>query len=175
MKHLHISLIFSIYKQGYDSSDLEENPFLSLPKILGSFDAQKLHRLTVQKRGMLGDSETFFFKCLKLAITKIRFCHISLGFWIWTLWWKCLEPFFEVKMWLTTVSVFDVLCPAISTDWKEIVPTYRVSQKNALSDCYCTHSALAQSSVADPLCLKIIFWSFLTEIKGKVQIIKMEI
>ena len=47
--------------------------------------------------------------------------------------------------------------------------------KNALSDCYCTHSALAQSSVANPLCLKIIFGSFLTEIKGRAQRIKMEI
>ena len=80
MKHLHISLFFSIYKQGYDSSDLKENPLLSLPKILGSFDAQNLHRFTVQKRGMMGDSETFFFNCLKLAITKIKFCHILQGF-----------------------------------------------------------------------------------------------
>ena len=158
MKHLHISLIFSIYKQGYDSSDLEENPLLSLPKIFGSFDAQKLHRLTVQKRGMLGDSETFFFKCLKLAITKIRFCHIFLGFGIWTLWWKCLEPFFEVKMWLTTVSVFDVLCPAISTDWKEIVPTYRVSQKKRtfrlLLHPQCTGSIIS----SQPLVSKNHFW-----------------
>ena len=53
MKHLHISLFFSIYKQGYDSSDLAENPLLLLPKILGSFDAQNLNRLTVQKMGML--------------------------------------------------------------------------------------------------------------------------
>ena len=53
MKHLHISLFFSIYKQGYDSSDLGENPLFLLPKILGSFDAQNLNRLTVQKMGML--------------------------------------------------------------------------------------------------------------------------
>ena len=40
---------------------------------------------------------------------------------------------------------------------------YRVSQKNALSKCCCwTHSALAQSPVADTPCvLKSIFWSFL--------------
>ena len=43
---------------------------------------------------------------------------------------------------------------------------YRVSQKNAPSDCCWTHSALAQSPVADTLCAwKSIFWSFLTKTK----------
>ena len=42
---------------------------------------------------------------------------------------------------------------------------YRVSQKNALSKCCCwTHSALAQSPVADTPCVwKSIYWSFLTK------------
>ena len=42
----------------------------------------------------------------------------------------------------------------------------RVSQNNALSECYWTHSALAQSPVADSHCVqKSIFWSFLTKTK----------
>ena len=43
---------------------------------------------------------------------------------------------------------------------------YRVSQKNALSECCWSHSALAQSQVAGTLCvLRLIFWLFLTNTK----------
>ena len=138
MKLLHISRISSIYTQGYDSSDLEENPLLSLPKILGSFDAQNLHRFTVQIRGMIGDSETFFFKCLKLAITKIKFCHILQGFGIWTWWWKCLEPFFEVKMWLTPVSQF-LICFARQLELTgKKAPTFNIYQRITGQDQACS-------------------------------------
>ena len=44
--------------------------------------------------------------------------------------------------------------------------TYRVSQKNALSECCWSHSALAQSQVAGTPCVwKSICWSFLTKTK----------
>ena len=114
MKHLHISLFFSIYKQGYDSSDLGENPLFLLPKILGSFDAQNLNRLTVQKMGMLVswqlrklDFATFF------KVWNLNFMGEMSG-----------AIFWSQNMTNTSVTVFDVLCPAISTDWKEIAPTY---------------------------------------------------
>ena len=43
---------------------------------------------------------------------------------------------------------------------------YRVSQKNGLSECCWSHSALAQSQVAGTPCVwKLIFWSFLTKTK----------
>ena len=43
---------------------------------------------------------------------------------------------------------------------------YKVSQKNALSECCWSHSALAQSQVAGTPCVwKLIFWSFLTKTK----------
>ena len=47
-----------------------------------------------------------------------------------------------------------------------MVKIHRVSQKNALSESYWTHSAMAQTPVADtPLCLEINFWSFPTKTK----------
>ena len=44
---------------------------------------------------------------------------------------------------------------------------YRVSQKNALSECCWSHSALAQSQVlaSSPCVWKLIFWLFLTKTK----------
>ena len=43
---------------------------------------------------------------------------------------------------------------------------YRVSQKNALSECCWSHSSLAQSSFAGTPCVwRLIFWSFLTKTK----------
>ena len=43
---------------------------------------------------------------------------------------------------------------------------YRVSQKNALSECCWSHSALAQSQVlaGSPYVWKLIFWLFLTNL-----------
>ena len=50
-----------------------------------------------------------------------------------------------------------------------VLRLYRgVSQNNALSECYWTHSALAQSPVADTPCVwKSIFWSFLSKTEPK--------
>ena len=43
---------------------------------------------------------------------------------------------------------------------------YRVSQKHALSECYWSHSALAQTQVTGTPCeKKLIFWSFLAKTK----------
>ena len=46
------------------------------------------------------------------------------------------------------------------------LPKYRVSQKNAISECFWSHSALAQSPFAGTPWVRIlIFWSFLTKTK----------
>ena len=47
-----------------------------------------------------------------------------------------------------------------------MILNYRVSQKNALSECCWSHSALAQSPFAGTPCVwRLIFWSFLTKTK----------
>ena len=54
-----------------------------------------------------------------------------------------------------------------------ICSMYRVSQKNAFSECYWSHSALAQSQFAGtPRVWRLIFWSFLTKTKQDPQVPK---
>ena len=57
-----------------------------------------------------------------------------------------------------------VQCHSVAGGERSALKIYRVSQKNTLSECCWSHSALAQSPVADTPCvLKSIFWSFLTK------------